>query len=73
MGDKGRISRAVAPLLGNILSFATLEQEGQSAPGQFTIYEIVKQINELPCRRTDSFSNSFIYVDTSATELYFIG
>jgi len=46
MGDKGRISRAVAPLLGNYLSFATLEQEGQSAPGQFTIYEM-KQINEL--------------------------
>jgi len=46
MGDKGRISRAVAPLLGNYLSFATLEREGQSAPGQFTVYEM-KQINEL--------------------------
>lgn len=45
MGDKGRISRAVAPLLGNYLSFATLESEGQSAPGQFTVYEM-KQINE---------------------------
>jgi shikimate dehydrogenase/3-dehydroquinate dehydratase type I len=46
MGDKGRISRAIAPLLGNYLSFATLGREGQSAPGQFTVYEM-KQINEL--------------------------
>ena len=46
MGDKGRISRVIAPLLGNYLSFATLEPERQSAPGQFTIYEM-KQINEL--------------------------
>jgi len=46
MGDKGRISRAIAPFLGNYLSFATLAREGQSAPGQFTVYEM-KQINEL--------------------------
>jgi shikimate dehydrogenase len=46
MGDKGRISRAVAPLLGNYLSFATLEPESQSAPGQLTVGEM-KQINEL--------------------------
>jgi shikimate dehydrogenase/3-dehydroquinate dehydratase type I len=46
MGNKGRISRTVAPLLGNYLSFATLEQEGQSAPGQFIVGEM-KQINEL--------------------------
>ena len=45
MGDKGRVSRAVAPLLGNYLSFATLEPEEESAPGQFTVYEM-KQINE---------------------------
>jgi shikimate dehydrogenase/3-dehydroquinate dehydratase type I len=46
MGDKGRISRAVAPLMGNYLSFATLAREGQSAPGQFTVGQM-KQINEL--------------------------
>lgn len=45
MGDKGRISRAIAPLLGNYLSFATLEKEGRSAPGQFTVHEM-KQMNE---------------------------
>ena len=46
MGDKGRVSRAIAPLLGNYLSFVTMEPEGKSAPGQFTVYEM-KQINEL--------------------------
>jgi len=32
MGDKGGVSRAIAPLMGNYLSFATLEPEGRSAP-----------------------------------------
>jgi shikimate dehydrogenase/3-dehydroquinate dehydratase type I len=45
MGDKGRVSRAIAPLLGNYLSFATMEPEGKSAPGQFTVYEM-KQFQE---------------------------
>ncbi|KUG24099.1 shikimate 5-dehydrogenase i alpha [hydrocarbon metagenome] len=46
MGDKGSISRVVAPLMGGYLSFAVLEKKGQSAPGQFTVSEM-KQINEL--------------------------
>ncbi len=46
MGDKGRISRIVAPLLGNFLNFATLEQGTQSAPGQLTASEM-RQINQL--------------------------
>ena len=50
MGDKGGISRAVGPLMGNFLSFATLGREGQSAPGQFTVHEM-KQIDELLKRK----------------------
>lgn len=46
MGDEGRISRVAAPFLGNFLSFATLEQGIQSAPGQLTVQEM-KQINKL--------------------------
>jgi shikimate dehydrogenase/3-dehydroquinate dehydratase type I len=42
MGDKGGISRAIAPFMGSYLSFATLEREEQSAPGQFTIHEMNK-------------------------------
>jgi 3-dehydroquinate dehydratase/shikimate dehydrogenase len=40
MGTKGGISRAIAPFMGNFLSFATLERGAQSAPGQFTVYEM---------------------------------
>jgi shikimate dehydrogenase/3-dehydroquinate dehydratase type I len=46
MGDEGRISRVVAPFLGSYLSFATLEQGSQSAPGQLTVQEM-RQINKL--------------------------
>ena len=40
MGDKGGVSRAVAPMVGNYLSFAALDRAGQSAPGQFTVHEM---------------------------------
>jgi 3-dehydroquinate dehydratase/shikimate dehydrogenase len=40
MGEKGGISRAIAPFMGSYLSFATLEKGGQSAPGQYTVHEM---------------------------------
>ncbi len=40
MGDRGRISRIIAPLMGSFLSFATLGKEGRSAPGQLTVREM---------------------------------
>lgn len=46
MGDKGIISRAVAPLMGNYLSFAVMDKKEQSAPGQFTVARM-KQIDAL--------------------------
>lgn len=45
MGDQGSVSRAVAPLMGNFLSFAALDRAGRSAPGQFTVNEM-NQIQE---------------------------
>jgi 3-dehydroquinate dehydratase type I len=36
MGDKGRLSRVAAPLLGSCLSYASLEEGAESAPGQMT-------------------------------------
>jgi len=39
MGDKGRISRVMAPLLGSYLSYASLDKGAESAPGQLTIGE----------------------------------
>lgn len=46
MGDKGVVSRAVAPSMGNYLSFAALDLKEQSAPGQFTVGEM-RQIDAL--------------------------
>ena len=46
MGDEGRISRAVAPLLGAYLSFATLDSGAQSAPGQLTVRDM-RQVDNL--------------------------
>jgi 3-dehydroquinate dehydratase type I len=40
MGNSGRISRAVAPILGSYISFASLERGDESAPGQITASEM---------------------------------
>jgi 3-dehydroquinate dehydratase/shikimate dehydrogenase len=37
MGEEGRVSRIMAPLLGSYLSFASLIRGGESAPGQLTV------------------------------------
>lgn len=63
MGDAGRISRIMAPHLGNFLSFATLAPGMHSAPGQLTAREM-KQINKLvkgdepgPTQQASQFRN----------------
>jgi shikimate dehydrogenase/3-dehydroquinate dehydratase type I len=63
MGDAGRISRIIAPHLGNFLSFATLAPGMPSAPGQLTALEM-KQINKLvkgdepgPTQQANQFRN----------------
>ncbi|MBI5606125.1 MAG: type I 3-dehydroquinate dehydratase [Deltaproteobacteria bacterium] len=43
MGEKGKISRAIAPLLGSYLTYAALTKGEESAPGQMTVQEL-KQI-----------------------------
>ena len=40
MGKRGKISRIMAPLLGSVISYASLEPEEASAPGQLTIEEM---------------------------------
>ena len=40
MGSAGKISRVMAPLLGSVFSYAPLEPEGASAPGQLTIHQM---------------------------------
>jgi len=40
MGELGRISRIMAPLLGSYFSYASLERGAESAPGQLTVEEV---------------------------------
>lgn len=40
MGEMGRISRIMAPLLGSCFSYVSLEKGLESAPGQLTLEEI---------------------------------
>lgn len=42
MGEQGRASRVMAPLLGSYLSFASLVRGVESAPGQLTVDEMDK-------------------------------
>lgn len=44
MGEKGRMTRVVAPLLGSFCTFACLEKERETAPGQMTVEELKKAI-----------------------------
>lgn len=39
MGEQGRMSRVMAPLLGSLFTFAALERGIESAPGQLTVGE----------------------------------
>lgn len=40
MGEKGKISRIMAPLFGAYLTFASLDKGAESAPGQLTVTEM---------------------------------
>jgi 3-dehydroquinate dehydratase type I len=46
MGEKGKISRIMAPILGSVIAYASLDQEEASAPGQLTIDEF-KEITRI--------------------------
>jgi 3-dehydroquinate dehydratase type I len=40
MGEMGKITRIYSPTLGNVLTFAPVEKEKVSAPGQLTVAEL---------------------------------
>jgi 3-dehydroquinate dehydratase type I len=42
LGAKGRLSRVAAPLLGSCMSYASLEEGAESAPGQLTAQDMKK-------------------------------
>ncbi|MBN1615028.1 MAG: type I 3-dehydroquinate dehydratase [Deltaproteobacteria bacterium] len=47
MGDLGRLSRVVAPLLGSFLTYAALRAGEESAPGQMTVEKAMAIYREL--------------------------
>jgi 3-dehydroquinate dehydratase type I len=40
MGEKGKISRIMAPFFGAYMTFASLDKGAESAPGQLTVTEM---------------------------------
>jgi 3-dehydroquinate dehydratase type I len=46
MGNAGKISRIMAPLIGSSITFVSLEPEEASAPGQLTIQQM-REINRI--------------------------
>jgi 3-dehydroquinate dehydratase len=40
MGEKGKMSRIFAPLMGVVWTYASLNKNRASAPGQLTVYEM---------------------------------
>ncbi len=44
MGERGRLSRVAAPLLGACISYASLEERDKSAPGQMTAAQMRKMM-----------------------------
>ncbi len=47
MGENGRVSRLLSPLFGAFFTFASLEQGGETAPGQLTIQDMRAAYNLL--------------------------
>ncbi len=47
LGEKGKISRIMAPMLGSYLTYASLEKGEESAPGQMTVEEIKRVLRML--------------------------
>ena len=47
MGEKGRVSRVMAPLFGSYLAFATFTEGQESAPGQLTAPEMKRILGTL--------------------------
>jgi len=42
MGEKGKISRVISPFLGAAWTYASLDKDRASAPGQLTVRELTE-------------------------------
>ncbi|MEI6221988.1 MAG: type I 3-dehydroquinate dehydratase [bacterium] len=53
MGEKGRLTRVVSPLLGGYLTFASMDMGKESAPGQMTLEQMRTIWKELGIEQKD--------------------
>ena len=56
MGDKGKISRLMAPFLGAVFTFAAMDEGNATAPGQINYSRMKKTLGEI----LDSWSMAFV-------------
>lgn len=47
MGEKGKVTRATAPMFENLITFASLNESTKTAPGQMTIDELKNEWHRL--------------------------
>jgi 3-dehydroquinate dehydratase type I len=67
MGEQGRISRIMAPLLGSFLAFAALEKGEEAAPGQWTVGEMKQLLKDLTVERSSAGeSNTMDFIRTKS-------
>ena len=57
MGEKGRFSRVLGPVMGNAIDYAPLNKEAQTGPGQYLLQELCETFHYLSLNRnTDIYA-----------------
>ena len=50
MGEEGKLSRIITLLLGGFMTYAALDKQQATAPGQLTVKQLKEAIDKLPCK-----------------------
>jgi len=50
MGEEGKLSRIITLLLGGFMTYAALDEQQATAPGQLTVKQLKEAIDKLPCK-----------------------
>jgi len=50
MGEEGKLSRIITLLLGGFMTYAALDEQQATAPGQLTVTQLKDAIDKLPCK-----------------------
>ena len=51
MGEEGKLSRIITLLLGGFMTYAALDEQQATAPGQLSVKQLKKAINKLSCKK----------------------